>query len=106
MTRFKIALATAASAEEAARLAHHLVEAKLAACVNTIGGVNSVYRWKGQVEESAEVLLVIKTSAEHLAAVEEALRRLSSYELPEFLVLGVESGSPAYLEWLATGLEL
>lgn len=104
MTHFKIALTTAASAEEAARLARHLVEGKLAACVNIIGGVNSVYRWKEQVEESAEVLLVIKTSADRLAAVEEALRSLSSYELPEFLVLGIEGGSRAYMGWLAAGL--
>jgi periplasmic divalent cation tolerance protein len=96
----RIVLSTAGSAEEAAGIAHELVVRRLAACVSRLPGLVSVYRWQGAVEEAAEVLLLIKTSAERLPALEAALRELHSYEVPEFLVLPVEAGSSAYLGWL------
>jgi len=95
-----IVLSTAGSPEEAARISRELVERRLAACVSRLPGLTSVYRWQGAVEEADEVLLLIKTSTEKLAALESALRELHSYEVPEFLVLPVTGGSQAYLEWL------
>jgi periplasmic divalent cation tolerance protein len=99
-TSARIVISTAGSPEEAASIARALVERRLAACVSRLPGLMSVYRWQGAVEEAAEVLLLIKTSEERLAALETALRELHSYEVPEFLVLPVGSGSDAYLEWL------
>ncbi|MBV8632324.1 MAG: divalent-cation tolerance protein CutA [Silvibacterium sp.] len=100
----RIVISTAGSEEEAARIARKLVEGRLAACVSRLSGLTSVYRWQGAVEEAAEVLLLIKTSAEQLPAVEAAMRELHSYELPEFLVLPVAEGSHAYLDWLFASL--
>jgi periplasmic divalent cation tolerance protein len=95
-----IVLSTAGSPEEAARISRELVERGLAACVNRIPGLTSVYRWQGAIEEASEVLLVIKTSSEKLAALEAALHELHSYDVPEFLVLPVAGGSRSYLDWL------
>lgn len=95
-----IALTTISSLEEGRRLARLLVEGRLAACVNLVPNLTSVYRWKGAVEESSEVLLLIKTSAELLGPLEAALRELHPYELPEVLVLGITSGSQPYLDWI------
>ena len=100
----RIVLTTAANAEEAGRLARTLVEERLAACVTQVPGVESVYRWKEQVESATETLLLIKTGAEQLAALETRLAELHSYETPEFLVLDVEAGSRPYLDWLLGSL--
>ena len=81
-------------------MAAALVEERLAACVNILGGVHSVYRWQGAVEEASEVLLLIKTRVEKLEALEAAVRRLHSYEVPEFLILQSDGGSDAYLRWI------
>lgn len=99
-TPVRIALTTVGSLEEGRRLARLLVERRLAACVNLLPHVNSVYRWQGAVEEAAEVLLVMKTSAEMLPALEAAVRELHAYKVPEFLALAVESGSQPYVDWL------
>lgn len=80
------------------------MEERLAACVSVIPSVLSVYRWQGAVETATETLLMMKTSAEQVPALEERLRALHSYQTPEFLVLPVESGSGGYLEWLAASL--
>jgi periplasmic divalent cation tolerance protein len=97
----RIVLTTAGSRDEAERIARSLVEGHLAACVNLVPTVASVYRWQGEVEAAEEFLLLIKTTAGNLEQVESALRRLHSYELPEFLVIHPESGSKAYLDWLS-----
>ncbi len=96
----RIALTTTGSIAEARKLAHALVDRRLAACVNIVLNVTSIYRWQGAIEKAQEVLLLIKTTAEHLPALEIALRELHSYEIPELLVLNVESGSQPYLDWL------
>jgi len=96
----RIVLTTASTVDEGRGLARALVERHLAACVNVIPNLHSTYRWQGEVEEAAEVLLVIKTTAEYLPALEAAVRELLSYEVPEFLVLDVESAGQPYLEWL------
>ena len=104
MEQFRIVLTTASSREEAKRIAKALVEERLAACVNVVHGVEAIYRWQGKVEEAAEVLLLIKTNVEKLEALETAVRRLHSYEVPEFLIFEVNGGSAAYLKWLDDSL--
>ena len=96
----RIALTATGTVEEGQRLARQLVERHLAACVNVIPNLTSVYRWRGAIEEASEVLLLIKTTKEMLGALESALRELHSYDVPEFLVLDVDSGSQPYLDWL------
>jgi periplasmic divalent cation tolerance protein len=101
MTDKRIVLTTAGSAEEAQQIAHALVERRLAACINVVGPIHSVYRWKGAVESASEHLLVIKTTAARFPAVRDAIRELHSYELPECILVPVEDGSAEYLDWIA-----
>jgi periplasmic divalent cation tolerance protein len=100
MHEFIVVLVTAGSSVEGERLARALVEERLAACVNRIAGVQSVYRWEDKVEQSAEELLVIKTRAERFAALEKRVRELHSYSVPEIIALPVVGGSESYLHWL------
>ncbi len=100
MTDKKIVLTTVGSREEGQKIARVLVERRLAACVNMVGPVESVYRWKGAVESAPEWLLVIKTTAAAVVALSAAIRELHSYELPECVVLAVEGGGEEYLEWI------
>jgi periplasmic divalent cation tolerance protein len=102
----RIVLTTTANPEEAARLGRALVEERLAACATLIPAVQSIYRWKGEVETATETLLLLKTGPEQLAALEARLLELHSYETPEFLVLGVEAASQPYLDWLQESLRL
>lgn len=95
-----LVLTTCASADEAQSLAASLVEQRLAACVNTLGQVQSTYRWQGRVEREQESLLVIKTTDARLAEVEQIIRERSSYELPEVVAIPVQGGSASYLGWL------
>ncbi|MGH9496247.1 MAG: divalent-cation tolerance protein CutA, partial [Candidatus Sulfotelmatobacter sp.] len=83
MTDKRIVLSTAGSEDEARKIAHHLVEQKLAACVNIIPQIESIYRWQGKVESSREWLLLIKTTAENFQALREAITELHSYDVPE-----------------------
>jgi len=100
MTDKRIVLTTASSEEEAAKIAHQLVERRLAACVNIVPRVESIYRWQGKVESAEEWLLIVKTTAERFPAVRDAIRELHSYELPECIALTVDDGSLPYLNWL------
>lgn len=88
-----------ASAE---KLARQLVEGKLAACVNILAPCTSIYRWKGQTETASEIPMLIKTTAAAYAAVEDVIRALHPYELPEIVQVPISGGLPAYLEWLIT----
>jgi periplasmic divalent cation tolerance protein len=99
-----IVLSTVGSAEEAQRVATGLVEQGLAACVNVVPGVTSVYRWKGAVDRASEVLLLIKTRSERFEAVRQALVALHPYELPEIIALPIEAGHAPYLAWLDDGV--
>ena len=101
MTNARIVLTTAGSQEEARKLAHALVERRLAACVNIVPQVESIYRWQGKVQTAEEWLLLIKTQAEFFDRVSNALKELHSYDLPECLMLEVTAGSPEYLDWIA-----
>ena len=105
MTDKRIVLSTAGSPDEARKIALHLVENQLAACVNIVPHVESIYRWQGKVESNREWLLLIKTTAEKFPAVCDAVRELHSYELPECIALSIEDGSCEYLDWLANSLE-
>jgi periplasmic divalent cation tolerance protein len=105
MTDKRIVLSTAGSEDEARKLARHLVEHQLAACVNIVPRIESIYRWQGKVESSQEWLLLIKTSAERFPAVRDAIRELHSYDLPECIALTIEDGSPDYLQWLADSVK-
>ncbi|MHC5011889.1 MAG: divalent-cation tolerance protein CutA [Planctomycetota bacterium] len=94
-------LLTTAPPEAAHRIAHALVEERLAACVSLVPGVRSVYRWQEAVHDEPETVLVIKTVTDRLAALSGRLEALHPYEVPEQLVLGPEGGSAAYLDWLS-----
>jgi len=99
---FVVVLVTCGSRREAMRVARAVVSKKAAACVNVIeGGVRSIYRWKGKIEQARESLLIIKTSRKRLAALREEVERLHSYDTPEFIAVPIVAGSPKYLEWLA-----
>ena len=105
MTDKRIVLSTAGSEDEARKIAHHLVEQRLAACVNIVPQIESIYRWQGNVESSREWLLVIKTSADKFARVRDAIRELHSYDIPECIALAGEDGSPDYLTWIIDSVE-
>ena len=100
MSERVVAFSTVGTAEDAERIARALVERRLAACVNVVPGVVSVYRWKGNVLRDEERLLVIKTRAARLEALREALVALHPYELPELVALPIEAGHEPYLAWL------
>ena len=100
MSDKKIVLTTTGSREEAEKIAHALVERGLAACVNIVGPIHSVYRWQGKVASANEHLLLIKSTAAGFNGVARAIRELHSYELPECIELAIESGSAEYLTWI------
>lgn len=95
-----VVLTTCDSEEQAQRLARHLIEHRLAACVNILPGARSVYRWKDKIENAAELVLLIKTRRDMFARLREAIAQLHSYEIPEVIALPVVEGSEAYLSWL------
>ena len=101
MTDARVVLTTTGSKAEAQKIACALVERKLAACVNIVGPIESVYRWKGAVESAEEFLCVVKTTAAAVERVSAAIKELHSYELPECVVLTIEGGSEEYLGWVA-----
>ncbi|MBZ5494300.1 MAG: divalent-cation tolerance protein CutA [Acidobacteriia bacterium] len=101
MTNARIILTTAGSQEEAAKIANTLVERSLAACVNVVPRIESVYRWQGKVETAQEWLLLIKTQAALYECVRDAVKELHSYDLPECVMLEVTAGSQEYLDWIA-----
>jgi periplasmic divalent cation tolerance protein len=96
----RVVLVTAPAAE-AETLGRAVVGERLAACVNVVPGVRSIYRWEGEVQADEEALLVIKTTDARLAALVERVNALHSYDLPEVLALSAAGGSTAYLEWVA-----
>jgi periplasmic divalent cation tolerance protein len=100
MTDALLVLTTCGNDEDAHRLARLLVERRLAACVNALSKVASTYRWRGQVQQDQETLLIIKTTAPRLAALERTIRESSKYELPEIIALPVHGGSAEYLAWV------
>lgn len=99
-SEYRVILMTVASAEEAGRLAQALVGERLAACVNIVGPIRSIYRWQDRVEDSSEHLLIAKTREDLVEALARRVRELHSYEVPEVLSLPVTYGWPPYLAWV------
>jgi periplasmic divalent cation tolerance protein len=95
-----VASTTAPSVREANSIARALVERRLAACVQILEPIRSVYRWEGEVREDPEVLLLIKSLDSQVSSIEELLRELHPYEVPELLAVPVTAGSEPYLRWL------
>jgi periplasmic divalent cation tolerance protein len=95
-----VVLTTCNSQEQGAQLARHLIEHHLAACVNILPGARSFYRWKGEIEQASEVVLIIKSRRDIFDKLREAIVQLHSYEIPEVIALPVVDGSDAYLGWL------
>jgi periplasmic divalent cation tolerance protein len=106
MTDKRIVLTTAGSEEEAQKIARHLVERRAAACVNIVPQITSIYRWKNNVEEAREWLLIVKTTAAAFEEVRDAIAELHSYEVPECVCLIIEDGSPSYLDWIAESVSV
>jgi periplasmic divalent cation tolerance protein len=100
MTNVRIVLTTAGSADEARKIAQALVERRLAACVNIVPQIESVYRWQGKIETASEWLLVIKTQAGAFERLRDAIHELHSYSVPECVMIEVTEGSQEYLAWL------
>ena len=100
MSRELIVLITAPNMEEAARIAETIVSERLAACVNIVGGVASIYRWQGEVTRDNETLMIVKTSDERYDELERRVKELHSYTTPEVIAIKIERGSADYLNWL------
>lgn len=99
-TDYVLVLTTLPADADAATFARTLVETRLAACVNLLPGMESVYRWEGRVEQERERQLVIKTARSRVVALWERVRELHPYEVPEFIVLPIVDGNDAYLRWV------
>ncbi len=95
-----VMLVTASSAAEAEKIARPLVEEALAACVNIVAPIRSIYRWQGRLCDEPEALLVIKTTARRIEAVRERVTALHSYSVPEVIALPITAGSEPYLKWV------
>jgi len=100
MSDVVVVLSTVPDDESAEKIARTLVEERLAACVNVLPPMTSIYRWKGNVERDIERQMVMKTTRAKVDALRERLAELHSYELPEFVVLAVDAGSDPYLTWV------
>lgn len=97
---YLVVLCTCPDRETGARIARHLVDEHLAACVNVVPGILSIYTWEGTRHEDEEVLLVIKTRAERFQSVQETVRTLHPYELPEIIAVEIKDGLRPYLDWI------
>jgi periplasmic divalent cation tolerance protein len=100
MSHELLVLVTAPNEDEARRIANALVEERLAACVNIVGAIESVYRWEGQVTTDRETLLIIKTTDDRYEELERRVKELHSYSTPEVIAFKIERGSSEYLSWL------
>jgi len=105
MTDKIVVFSTCDSEEQAGRIARELVEQKLAACVNILPGARSIYRWKGQMEDSSEWLLIIKSRRDLMDKLRAAIGKIHTYEVPELLAVPVVDGSESYLAWLDRELD-
>ena len=105
MTDKVVILVTASSEAEGGKIARHLVETQLAACVNILQPVRSLYRWQGEIVEDRECLLIIKSARVLFAEIAAAILKLHSYQTPEIICLPVLDGSPAYLQWISDSVK-
>jgi len=102
MSKSYLVLSTIDSSEGAERIAQHLVEEQLAACVNIIPKITSVYKWKGALERDTESLMILKTSEDRLPQLIHRIKELHPYEVPEVIAFAIEHGYPPYLEWIVS----
>jgi periplasmic divalent cation tolerance protein len=100
MSESLVVFVTCGSEEEALKIAHALVEERLAACVNLVSSIRSIYRWEGKIWDEKEWLLIIKTQAARFEDLEKRVKSLHSYSLPEIIALPIIKGSSSYLNWL------
>jgi periplasmic divalent cation tolerance protein len=105
-TDVRLVVVTAPSLDVARRIATTVVEESLAACVNIVPEVRSIFRWEGRLEDEAEVLLLIKTRSDRLRALETRVRTLHPYSVPEFIAVTVASGHEPYLDWVASSTKV
>jgi|SRR5579859_5721303 len=101
MSDEKLVISTTGSKEEASRIASALVSEQLAACVNIVGPIESIYRWQGKVETAQEFLMLAKTTSARSATACVRIRELHSYEVPEVIEISIEGGNAEYLKWIA-----
>jgi len=102
--RFAVVLVTAPDVRVARRLARAVLEARLAACANLVPRIESHYWWQGKIERGTEVLMILKTTRPHLAALEKMILARHPYDTPEFIVLPLDAGSRRYLGWVNTSV--
>jgi len=100
MADFVVVLITAPNEEDAAKMANDLVGSRLAACVNIIKNIRSIYRWQGKIEDEGEVLMLVKIRKEHFKGLEKRVKELHPYAVPEIIALPIIEGSEEYLGWL------
>jgi periplasmic divalent cation tolerance protein len=101
---FRMVLVTTGSEDEAVKIARALVDERLAACINIVPGMRSIYRWQGAVKDDSEVLMMIKTGAAAIDELEARVRELHRYEFPEIISLPLDKGNEPYLDWLGESL--
>ncbi len=99
--KFSIALVTAPDLKTARRLARAALDARLIACANLVPKIESHYRWQGKVERSSEILLILKTTTNHLAKLEKLILSEHPYDTPEFIVIPLKAGNRRYLDWIS-----
>ncbi|BBG65586.1 periplasmic divalent cation tolerance protein CutA [Hydrogenimonas sp.] len=102
VSRYILVLVTAPTADEAELIAQKLLKKRLAACVNIVPNLLSIYRWKGKVERDEECMMIIKTEKRVLKKLEKRIKKMHSYEVPEILVFRVEEGEKEYLKWISS----
>jgi len=100
----QIILCTYPDQKSAEHIAEHLISHKLAACINIIAGVTSIYEWRGQIEKSQEHQMIIKSHSDKYSEIEGTIKSLHPYELPEIIAVPIERGHPDYLQWINTCL--
>ncbi len=100
MTEFIVVLITASKEDEAERIARDIVSSRLAACVNIIRDIRSIYRWKGKTEDEGEVLMIVKTRLDLFGGLKKRVKELHSYSVPEIIALPLIEGSEEYFSWL------
>lgn len=101
MERLVVVVVTVPDEEQGARIGRLLVEERLAACVNVMGGIRSIYRWKGEICDEGETLLWVKTRFDLLPRLQDRLRQVHPYEVPEVIAMDISQGLPEYLSWVA-----
>jgi periplasmic divalent cation tolerance protein len=100
MPEYLVAITTLGDSEQAGRLARALLDRRLVACVNIVPGIRSLYRWKGEIADEGELLLVMKTRADCYPELESAVSALHPYDVPELIAFRLENGAPSYLSWI------